>query len=79
MNTPTSMLIQDIINTHTFESNSKNSKGPKLVLTKTERFQIEEEPSNFKEFGKAGFSVFLLIAGTVVLTSLYIAFFIINH
>ncbi len=75
---PASILIQDVINNHTTLSNNSQNKGPKLVLTNKSLFNLEEEQDNLRNFEKAGFSVIMLIVGTVVVTTLYIAFFIVN-
>ena len=74
-NTPASIEIHNILQKHTEEISGGKSKGPKLVLTNP-NFIIEEDENSLIDYGKAGFTTILLIAGTVVATCIYIALFI---
>ena len=74
-NTPCSVEIHEIIEKNIKEQEGGKSKGPKLVLTNP-NFMITNDEDTFVEYSKAGFSTFLLIAGTVIITCVYIAIFI---
>ncbi len=78
INTPCATLINDICNKNVSEIEHGEGKGMRLVLKNPnyEGEQEEEEYYNFLE--KAGFSTFLLIAVTVIITFLYITSYILN-
>jgi len=79
---PAINIITTAIDQRTNELNgsSKGNSGPKLVLEKNPNFDIlpSEEIITPTDIAKAGFSTFLIIIVTVVLTLLFIVFFIIK-
>ena len=79
---PASIIINELLNNHSQEIESGKSNVQTLALRPNNipntiiREDFEDSPLN--DFGKAGFTTIILIVGAVVLTSLYIAFFIIG-
>lgn len=79
---PASIIINELLNTHSQEIESGKSNvqtltlKPKKIPDTIIREDYEDSPLN--DFKQAGFTTIILIISTVVLTSLYIAFFIIN-
>ena len=79
VNNPGSVLIQNLLNARAEQIENGKSHGQKLVLAnpnfpKTE----EEEPNAWIDLGKAGFTATSIIILTIILTSIYIAFFILK-
>lgn len=81
INNPASKLVISIIDNFNKELESGLGIGVKLVLTKTgnQNFNLEEDIDTIKTFEKAGFTTLLLVIITVVLTCMFIAFFIIGN
>lgn len=77
INKPASKIIQEQLNNYTDEMESGKSHGQKLVLTNP-NFPVTHDETDITDLGKAGYTVTMLIVITVILTSLYIAFFILN-
>lgn len=79
---PASKIINEILNNYSQEIESGRSSVQKLTLKPKNipetimREDFEDSPLN--DFRQAGFTATLLIILTVVLTSIYIAFFILN-
>ena len=75
-------LINDKINNYDSLMVSGKSNGKTLVLTNPNGFyKVDETPllDDIRKYTNAGFTLFLLVAGTIVATCLYIIFFIFNH
>lgn len=81
INKPASIEISNIIDKDNKELESGLGTSVKLVLTKNgnENFELEEEFDSLKSLEKAGFTTLFLIIITIILTCLFIAYFIINH
>lgn len=78
-NNPSSLLIQNIINNYAEQIESGKSHGKKLVLEKENLPKtLDDEPNTWIDLGKAGFTTTFLIVLTIILTSVYIAFFVLN-
>ena len=78
-NKPTSKIIDELLYKHTKQIEEGTSKGQKLVRINP-NFPKEDEQNNYlSDFGKAGFTTLLLIIGTVIITSLYIAYYVIGN
>lgn len=71
---PASMEIMKIIDNHTEELSSGKNNQKRLVLTKGENpnFEEEEEINKIEEFEKAGFTALFLIVGTVIATVFFL-------
>jgi hypothetical protein len=70
----TSQVIQNVINNHS--SSMEQSRGPKLVLANPTFKGTTDEDNYLANLEKAGFTTIFLIAAAIILTSLYIAFFV---
>ena len=81
INNPASQKIISLIDNFNKELESGLNTSVKLVLTKNgnQNFLIEEEIDNIKNFEKAGFTTLFIVIITVVLTCLFLAFFIMKH
>ena len=81
INNPASKEIISKIDTNNKELESGFGTGVKLVLTKkgNENFEVEEEFDNIKNFEKAGFTTLFLVVITVIITCLFIAFFMVGN
>lgn len=81
INNPASQEIISIIDNFSKEFESGLGNGMRLVLTKNgnQNFEIEEEIDNIKNFEKAGFTTLFLIIFTIIITCIFIAFFIMNN
>lgn len=75
-NTPCAKLIAMILMDNNNLIETGKSKGPKLVLNNSNFSSPYIEDDNDLE--KAGFTTILLIVSAITITSLYIAFFIMN-
>ena len=75
---PTSISIQTLINSHSEKIENSQSKGQRLVLINPEfgKFSEDDNQNDFVELGKAGFTSIMLILVTVILTVLYIVYFV---
>lgn len=78
INNQSSLIIQNLVNSHSENLENSNSIGKqqKLVLVNPNFEQTYEDP--IVTFEKAGFTTLLLIASTVVATSFYIIHFILG-
>lgn len=76
-NHPASVLIQEQLNNYANEIESGKSHGQKLVLTNPNIPKTIDDDDLY-DLGKAGFGITILIVSTVILTSLYIFFFLLN-
>ena len=79
-NTKCAMVIQNIINNHTEQLEKGEGKGVKLVLTNPNFKGYENEDNNLdKTVFTAGFTITMIIVGTIIAVSIYVAYFILNH
>lgn len=78
MEKPASILMQNILNNQTEKIENGKSHGKKLVLVNPNFPKVENDENSLEDLGKAGFTAIMLVVLTVILTSLYIAFFIIK-
>lgn len=81
INNPASKEIISLIDSNNKELESGLGTGVKLVLSKNgnQNFELEEDFDNIKNFEKAGFTTLFLVIITVILTCLFIAFFIFGN
>lgn len=81
INNPASKEICSVIDNSNKQLESGLGTSMRLVLVKdgNNNFETVEEINNIKNFEKAGFTTLFLIASSVILTCLFIAFFIIGN
>ena len=71
-----STIINDMIENHLKDVRSGRSNAQKLVLTNSAFPKTIDDDNKLEEFGHAGFTTIFIVIATVLLTSLYIAYFI---
>lgn len=81
INNPASTEIISLIDKNNSELENGLGTSVKLVLTKNgnKNFELLEDFDGLKSFEKAGFTTLILIIITVILTCLFLAYFIVNH
>ncbi len=80
-NMSASMIIKEMINNHLENTEKSRGNGKALVLSKHDNpnFEMVYEENPIETVTKAGFTTIILIATTITLTCLYLAYFVINH
>lgn len=81
VNNPASKEITMLIDNNTKDFENGRNTGVKLVLSKgnNQNFEIIEDFDSVKTFEKAGFTTLFLVIITVILTCIFITFFILNN